>query len=214
MVRELSHSTFPARIARILIAENDFSIFESLVHTIGDRRLDCDFDVCTTRDHALRKFLGPPYQLIICGAHLTEMDDFFVLKHSQILQRFVPFVVTASAAEKESARQGLMQGAFDLVTVPLEHEQAVSAIRRALWQSRLITLIACKEKALEKYREHMVAYPAGNQMDETFKRTLTAIQEAIFSYRQTLLRVDGLADIATRVQNQARKQALERLNSL
>jgi DNA-binding NtrC family response regulator len=181
MSPDLSHSTLPARFPRILIAENDFSIFESLIHTIGDRRLDSDFDVCTSRDHVLRKFLGPPYQLIISGAHLAEMDDFFLLKHSQILQRFVPFVVTASAAEKESARRALMKGAFDLITSPLEHEQAVSTIRRALWQSRLITFVACKERALEKYREHMAAYPAGNQVDETFKRTLSAMQESILS---------------------------------
>ena len=214
MGADLSHSAFPGSFPRILIAENDFPIFESLVHTIEDRRLDSDFDLCTSRDHVLRKFLGPPYQLIITASHLAEMDDFFLLKHSQILQRFVPFVVTASAAEKESARQALANGAFDLITTPVDHEQAVSTIRLALWQSRLITLMACKERALDKYREHMVAYPTGNQMDEAFKKTISAIQESIFSYRQTLVRVDGLADIATRVQNHARKQALDRLNSL
>ncbi|HKC95740.1 MAG TPA: response regulator, partial [Nitrospira sp.] len=84
----------------------------------------------------------------------------------------------------------------------------------ALWESKLMTLIACNERAVEKYRDHMATYPSGNQMDETFKRTLSAIQASIVSYQQTVLRTEGFADLATKVANQARKKALERLDAL
>ena len=210
----LSHVTPSAHFPRLLIAEDHFPTFESLISTIADRRLDVDFDVCTSHRGAVRKLLAAPYQLIISGAHLAEMHDFLLLKRTQALERFVPLVVTAGASEKESARRVLWHGAFDLITSPLEHEQAVGAICLALWESKLRDLIACKERTLERYRDHMAAYPSGNEVDATFKRTLSAIQESILSYQQSILRIEGFADLATTVENHARKRALDRLAEL
>lgn len=67
---------------------------------------------------------------------------------------------------------------------------------------------------MEKYREHMAAYPSDNQMDATFKRALSAIQASIFSYQKTVLCVEGFGDLAAKVETQARKRALERLDGL
>src|SRR5215471_18189866 len=205
-----------SRFPRLLIAENNFSTFESLIDSFGKSRLDLNFDLCTSRDGAMRKLLDCPYQLIISDAHLAEMDDFSLLKRSQARET-VPFLITASPSnkqEKESARRVLEHGAFDLISLPLEFEQTTSAILLALWESKLMTLVACKERAVEKYREHMAAYPSGNQMDATFKRTLSAIHDSIVSYHQTILRTEGVTDLATKVANQARKKALERLDAL
>jgi len=60
----------------------------------------------------------------------------------------------------------------------------------------------------------MAAYPSGNEVDATFKRTLSAIQESIFSYQQSILRIEGFAGLATTVENHARKRALDRLAEL
>lgn len=216
MVGNLSRSAGPTRFPRILIAENNFSTFESLIDTFGKSRLDLDFELCTSRDGAMHKLLDSPYQLIISDAHLAERDDFSLLKLSQTRETFVPFLITASASNKqdiESARRVLGQGAFDLIPIPPDYEQTMSAILLALWQSKLMTLITCKEGALKKYRDHIAAYPAGNEMDETFRRTLSAIQVSIFSYQQTILRIEGFADLATKVETLARERALERLDA-
>jgi hypothetical protein len=63
----LSPATSPVRLPRILIAERHFSCIEPLIiiSAIGDRRLDADFDVCTSHCSAGRKLLASPYQLII-----------------------------------------------------------------------------------------------------------------------------------------------------
>lgn len=212
----LSHITTPPRVPRILIAENNFSTFESLVDTLGKTRLDVDFDLCTSHDSAMRKVFESPYKLIISDVHLAEKDDFSLLKRSQALETFVPFVVTANASkkDKDSVHEILEHGAFDLISIPPEYEQTLSAIMLALWQSKFMALIACKDKVVEEYREHLARYPSGNQMDATFKRTLDAIHSSIFSYQQTVLRTEGFASLATKVADQARKKALERLDAL
>ena len=211
---DLSHVASSASFSRLLLAENDFSTYDPLIRTFGDRRLDLDIDVCTSHRDAVRQLLGSPYQLIISGAHLAEMDDFLLVKRTQSLDTFVPLVVTASASEKESAYRVLEHGAFDLITAPFDHEQTVSTLLLALWQGKLKTLIASKERTLEKYRDHIAAYPRGNQMDPTFKRTLSAIERSIVTYQQSILRIEGFADLAAIVEIQARKRALERLNAL
>jgi DNA-binding NtrC family response regulator len=209
----------PTDLPRILIAEKNFSTFESLIDTLKISRLHFDFDVCTSRDHALRKLLGPPYQLIISGAHLAEMDDFFLLKHAQTPETFTPFVVTAGALEKESARRVLAKGAFDLIISPFKHEQAARTIRLALWHNKLKGLIARREKAVAQYREHMAAYPDDKtQMEESFNRTLSAFEATISSIEQTILRLDEsmlcFSDFATKMECQIRKQAFERLDAV
>ena len=208
----------PTRFPRILIAENHFATFESLVNTIADRRLDADFDFSTSHRGAVRKLLASPYELIISGAYLAEMDDFLLLKRTRALEPSVPLVITASAAEKASARQVLMQGAFDLITNPLDHEQTVSTIRQALWHNKFTMLIARKEHALERYRQHLADYPAEKRMEEAFARTLAALVESIHSYERTILRIEEstvcFSDFATKLAYHARTRALERLDAL
>ena len=206
-------------LPRVLIVENDFSVIEPLINTFSDRRLDFDFDACTSSLGAARKLLASPYQLLISGAHLAEMNDFLLLKRTQALETFVPVVVTASASTKESARRALAEGAFDLISTPLDHEQTVCTIRLALWQNKLRDLMANKEKAVERYRKHLAEYPrAMEEIEETFYRALAAIDKSIYSIERSIQCVEDsavcFADFATKVEFHARKGALERLSAL
>src|SRR5262249_4586721 len=187
---DLSNVTSSARFPRILIAESNFSTVESLVQTFGDRRLDVDYDVCTSHDHAVVKCFRspPPYQLIISSVRLAEIDDFFLLKHNHNLQSFVPFVITTEASETEPSRRALEEGAFDVIPTPLEHEQTVSTIRLALWHNKFQVLIASRDKALERYRQHIADYP-GNRSGEAFRVILSSIEESISAHERTIDRI-------------------------
>jgi DNA-binding NtrC family response regulator len=214
---DLSHVTSSGRLPRLLIAESNLSTFEPLIRTLRDERLAIDFDVCTSHWNAVWKLLASPYQLIISGVHLAEMHDFLLVKRAQALQTFVPFVVTASASEKEVARRVLNHGAFDLILTPLDHEQTVNTIRLALWQNKLMELIARREKAFEQYRRHLDAYPGNRKMYETF---LSSLQRMVSCFDQSIqaILIEGciksLADLARIVEQEAQAGALERLDSL
>lgn len=217
MSPDLSHLSSSSSLCRVLIAEN-CSATKSVIHTVGDQRLGIDVHVCTSHNQAVMNlFHSPPrYQLVICSVQLAEMDEFLLLKHNRMLQPFVPFVVTASAAEQASARRALEEGAFDLITHPVEHEQMVSTIRLALWHSKLRNLIARKETAQDKYRQHMANYPDDRELEETYNKALAVVEEASSSVERTILRVEEstarfFSDFATKVERYARKHALERL---
>jgi DNA-binding NtrC family response regulator len=186
------------------------------LNAFRDRRLDFDFHLCTSRDGAMRKLSSSPYELVISDVRLAELNQFSLIKHIEGLGTFMPFVVTANLSnqeERESVREVLGQGAFDLISLPPESEQTENIIRVALWQSKLMTLITCKEIVQEQYREHLAAYPWGNDVDPFFKRTLTAIQDSIATYQRSVLRTEPFADLAMKVKTQARARALERLDN-
>jgi DNA-binding NtrC family response regulator len=164
----------------------------------------------------MRKLLASPYQLIICGAHLAEIDDFLLLERTKALDPLVPFVVTAGASEKESAGRLLEQGAFDVITRPLDHEQTVRTIRLALWLNKLRNIIARKERALDRYNQHLTDYPDDREeIENLFKRTLSCFDRTISCVEGTILRLEATTEcfpnLAMEVEQQARKRALERL---
>ena len=210
----LSRSAGPTHIPRILMAENHFSTMESLIQTLGDRRFHLDFDVCPSHHSAVRKLLASPYQLIISGVHLAELDDFLLLKRIQALEVFVPLVITATTGDKASARRLLEQGAFDLITTPLEHEQTVDTIRLALWHNKLQAIIASRDKALEKYRQRIDNYP-GKRTDEPVQTILILIEQTVSAHDRTIGRIEtSIKCLANLGKEQAREQALRRLDTL
>ena len=102
---------------------------------------------------------------------------------------FVPLVITATTGNKASARRLLEQGAFDLITTPLEHEQTVDTIRLALWHNKLQAIIASRDKALEKYRQHIDNYP-GKRTDEAFQTILILIEQTVSAHDRTIGRIE------------------------
>jgi hypothetical protein len=119
-----------------------------------------------------------------------------------------------NAQERESARRVLEEGAFDCILLPPESEQTVKTIGLALWHSKLMMLISCKERVLETYREHLAAYPLGNDMEPFFKKSLSAIQSSIVTYQKSIVGTEGFAALAMNVKTLVRTQALERLKAL
>ena len=206
-------------IPRLLIAEKNFSTTESLMRTIGDNRLDVDFDVCTSYDHVVLKLFHspPPYQLVISSARLAEVNDFFLLQHNRNLQPFVPFVITSGASDTKSSRRALEKGAFDLIPTPLEHEQTVNTIRLALWHNKLNVLLTSRDEALERYHQHIADYP-GNRTGQAFRTILTSIEDTVSAYERTIRGMEGsikcLTHLAEDVKKQARETALRRLDPL
>ena len=213
---DLSHSTSSIPRPRILVAEAHSSTVHSLFKTFGQRQLDLDVDVCFSHRSAVRKLLASPYQLIISGVHLAELDGFLLLNRTQALEAFVPVVITAATGEKESARRVLNQGGFDLIPTPLKQGQTVSTIRLALWHHSFKALIASRDKAQERYRNHIVDYP-GNRRGKAFQTILTSIEQSLSAHERTIHQIETslkcLADMAKTVEHQARERALKRLDS-
>jgi DNA-binding response OmpR family regulator len=206
-------------VPRLLIAAKHASTLEPLVRTFQDSRIDVDFDLCSSHTSAVKKLSANPYRLIIATAQVAEMEQFLLLKRSQGLEGFVPFVVTASPSEKHSAGRVLAEGAFDLIPAAFDHEETVRTIRLGLWQSKLRALIASKERLVDRCRQHLAEYPGErSDLEAPFNGVLSAFEKTLVSVKQSLLLIDestvSLSDCATKVEQEARKRAFDRLARL
>ena len=131
----------------------------------------------------------------------------------------MPVVITAAASDNQAARQALEFGAFDLITRPVHPNEAVATIRLALWQDKLMAIIASKEKAIERYRQHFAVYPADKKMKETFRKSLFLVQKTISSsYPKTIQQIEEtmmwFSHLAGSVEKETRERALNRLHAL
>jgi DNA-binding NtrC family response regulator len=175
------------------------------------------FDVCVSWDNAMEKLIASPFNLIISDVHLAEMNHFVLLKHKEVLQKSVPVVITAVDSDTQAVRPALEFGAFDLITRPVHPNQAIATIRLALWHNKLMAIIASKEQAIERYRQHFAVYPADKQMKETFRKSLFLMQKTISSYPKTIQLSEETMlwfnHLAASVENEARERALQRLHA-
>jgi len=213
MEEDRTHSV-PSTVPQILIAENSPATAKSLVQTIEDNWIGLGCEVCPDYERAITKLFRaqPPYRLVISGVDLAEQDDFFLVKHNRLSRPNIPFVLTTRSTKFASSRRALEQGAFDLIFTPLEHEQTVSTIRLALWQSKLRSFIASNERDLKKYCQHLAYYPQ-NGLDTALPKMLFAAQLSLLAEGATQEVGQArtqLSEFAMKVEREARKRALDR----
>lgn len=203
---------------RVLIAEEFESDTQSLIRTCHDSLLNLAVDHCASPESAVSKVMTAPYQLIIGGARMAERKGFFFLNSTRMLPTYAPFIVTASAADKTSAGRVLDRGAFDLLTYPLEQEQAILTIRLALWHQQIKTCIAGREKALAQYRQHLADYPGDQNTKNIVLRALSSIEKTLscaeITYQHLEASMGRLSDLARQTEFRTKQRAFERLDAL
>ena len=153
--------------------------------------------------------------------HLAGTGDGF-LKQNPDLES-VPLIITAEVSDNDLARQALERGAFDLITSPLDPNQTVTTVQLALWYNRLLRLLSSNEKAIEKYRQHMNAFPGDERITARFQRNLEAASSTWAAIAQSINAVhrsgdaangSSFSDLVTALEQQTRAKAFERLHVL
>jgi len=205
----------PTTSSRILIAEKDSHLRETLSHLLRTGLPDVRVDVCATQAHVLQRLQQFPYRTVVSSVPLAGADASFV-KRNPAFQPDVPLVITAGAADKEPASRALEAGAFDLILDPLEPKQTVSTICLALWHNQLLRLLHAKEKTAERYRQHMKAFPGDQGSTSRFEVSLRLMERTIAAVGQSFDIVRKLeeAGLVTQIETQTRSHALERLSAL
>ena len=196
----------------VLIVETDSSLLESLPQHIWESEPGCALDVCATRECALEKLLASPYQLIISGIHLAEMNDFFLLERAGNLQPLTPVVVTATGADQAAAKVALDRGAFHLLPTPLDPAQVRACLGLVQWQQKLRQLIAIEERARQTYARGFASLQL-DPKDSIYRQDrLAAFEKLMETYRDSLKHVEEsirlLTDRVQVVRAQAHAQCL------
>ena len=207
--------TEPPTSSPILIAETNSHLRGTLSNVLRAGLPHVRVDVCATQDHVLQRIQKFRYHTVVSSVRLAGADASFV-NRNPAYQPDVPLVITAGAADKEPASRALEAGAFDLILYPLEVKQTVATIRLALWHNQLLRLLKTKEKTVERYHEHMKAFPGDQGTRSRFEVTLRLMERTISAVGQSfdLVRKLEATGLVTQIETQTRAHALERLSAL
>ena len=199
----------------ILIAEPDHGILEMFPRMLSDHLSEVTIDMCSSAEELCRKCRVSSYDTIAISPILLQAYRFLTYKRAQ--QSVTPLILTVGREDRSLARRYLERDAFDLIIKPMVPHEAVQTVGLALWQNRLRGLLAAKERASERFRQHMQTFPHALKAQQEFASKIAAYErtfQALQTSMRLLLNGDDqkvLLDMAASVERITRERALDRL---
>lgn len=123
-------------------------------------------DVCTSAEDLRRNRSLSTYETIAISPILLQ--GYHLLKYKAERHLFAPLLVTACLEDRVLASKYLEKDAFDLIVKPIVPQETAQTVKLAPWQSSLLRLLASRERATERFRQRMEAFP----MPARWKRNL------------------------------------------
>jgi hypothetical protein len=118
------------------------------------------------------------------------------------------------------ACSALNGNAFDLIVKPIVSQEAALSVKRALWQGKLLRLLASKERAAYRFLQHMKMFPLAVKMEHEFAHKLATYDKtrnALDISIRLLLNIHedrSFFDMAADIERRTKEQALDRLFKL
>lgn len=207
---------------RVLIAETDPHALHILPGLLSLHIPQVAIEQCTSEDALSVKLRDSSYDTVAINPRLLRV--YRILKHQRALHSFPPLLVTASHTERPAAFPALnhaLEGdAFDLIVKPIVPHQAVQTVKLALWHHGLLQLLASRDRAVSRFRQHMAAFPHAVKTEAEFTMKMAAFErtlQAINSSLTHLLNIEeesSFLDMAASMERLTKKRALERLLSM
>jgi DNA-binding NtrC family response regulator len=122
--------TAPATGKSILLAEDERLLRESLAELLADE----GYQVTRAADgkEAHEALLARPFDLIMTDVRMPNMDGTTLLKHAQQVAPQTPVMVLTAFGTVESAVAAMRSGAVDYLLKPVQFEDVVVRVNRAL----------------------------------------------------------------------------------
>jgi DNA-binding NtrC family response regulator len=195
----------------VLIAETDPATLDILPRIMSDNIHGAGIDICTSADELSQKLRHCSYDIVAMTPLLLQ--DY--RKHKKRHQLLAPLLVTTAKIDRAVAHTALEEDAFDVIVKPIVEPQVAHTVKLALWHSELLRLLASKERAVSRFREHIEAFPNDLKGEAEFQAHLAAFERtcrAVSSSIRLLESIDSpLYDLAASVEFMTRKHALDRL---
>ena len=165
---------------------------------------DLHFEMFSSFDQVESKLRVERYQALIINVQIAGMHDFSLLKLNRSEQLGAPVLVTARIHDKALAHRALQRGALGCILKPITDGYAASTLRRAISLSKVWATMARTQQMLQGFKEQQT----GRSIDAA---TVRSNQRSIEALETSLQLLKGMAYDQ---EQQARHQALERLNAL
>ncbi|MCB0806047.1 MAG: sigma-54-dependent Fis family transcriptional regulator [Bacteroidales bacterium] len=115
---------------KILIIDDDPYICDLLVKYLA--RNNFETQGAHKGKEAVELIIKKDFDLILCDYRLPDMDGMEVLKQAKSKNEHLPVIIMTAYAEIATAVKAIKAGAFDYVTKPIQHEEILKTIEKAM----------------------------------------------------------------------------------
>ena len=201
----------------VLIADPDRHARESLPRILSEQIPQLDISTCSSAEEFSRKLQEASYGTVVMNPRF--LGEYAACKYSRGDQILTPLIVIASPREPSVANQALAGNAFDVIVTPINPHEAADTVRLALWQHKLLRLLASRERASARFQQHMTAFPHAQKAQAEFVSKLAAYERTLHALKaslQLLLEINvederSLFDLAASVEQFTKQRAWDRL---
>ena len=128
----------------ILLVDDDTALLQALPQTLSLRMVQVQVDTSDSAPGALALIQAHDYDAIVSDIKMPGMDGLALLAKIQELRPETPTLLITGHGEHQLAIQALRGGAYDYIQKPIDREDLVASLHRALQTRQL----RCQVKAL------------------------------------------------------------------
>ncbi len=170
--------------AQVLIVDDDPMLLQALSQTIALRMSMVEVKAVSSAREALDLLQEHTYGAVVSDIKMPGMDGLALLAQLQEQYAKVPVLLITGHSDHQLAIRALRGGAYDYILKPIDRDDFIAALHRALHTHQLQQQIEEQQRALERYALSL------ERLVDQRTRELAAANAA----RETLLRelIDGL----------------------
>lgn len=122
--------------SRILLIDDDPALLEALSDTLR-LRMNAMVDTCHDGPEALERISTTDYDAIVSDIRMPRMDGLTLTLKIQTIRPRTPTILITGHGNVELARRAVDCGAYAFVEKPLEREDFIASLKKAIEVGRL-----------------------------------------------------------------------------
>ncbi|WP_162004960.1 response regulator [Dictyobacter vulcani] len=149
--QDVSPASSSASNSTILIVDDDTSLLHALPRMLALRLPEVKVETAQSAQEALQLLQKKPYAAVVSDIKMPEMDGLTLLGKIREAQPDTPTILITGHGEHDLAIQALRGGAYDYIQKPIERDNFVAALLRAIQTCELRHQVQEQQQALELY---------------------------------------------------------------
>ncbi len=147
----------------VLLVDDDEMLLHALSEVIRLRMSNVTVQTVSSAEEALNQLKQREYSAIISDMKMPGMDGLALLAYVQDHRPDIPVLLITGYNDRETALQAVQAGAYDYIRKPIERDDFVAALYRALSTYRLRQQIKEQQQIIERY-----AFSFGRLTDHSY----------------------------------------------
>jgi DNA-binding NtrC family response regulator len=158
---------------QLLLVDDDQSTLFAVPETLHLRFPELRVDICDSANKAVECIRATDYSAVITDTNLPGLDGLGFLREAAKVRPYLPVVVMTGRIDQDLLSQALRAGAYDFIRKPIDRDQLVLSVMRALEAHTLRVHFGRHQTLVKRLHQHL------RQIDQVWTPALLTNLQAI-----------------------------------